>query len=148
MKVWAWVAGILAGVGIIALLAAGADDRTYAGRQREGIAELSAQSLVSAPSGVGVDVTLSIAAANSITPPDVKSAIEQVQQLWIDAATQEGEQAKATLEQARDQLQDAIDSTEDAAADTSNDADRQRLLILVQLLERIEAVIQFRIDQL
>jgi hypothetical protein len=146
MKVWAWIAGILAGVGIVALLASGADDRTYAGRQREGLAERSAQSLVVAPPGVGADVTLSIATEDNVTPPDVRSSLEQVQQLLATAATQEGDQAKATLEQARDQLQTAIDATEDAAADTSNDANRQRLLVLAQLLERIEEVIQLRID--
>ncbi len=148
MKLWGWVAGILAGLAIVALLASGADDRSFGGRQREGIAERSAQSLVAAPSGAGVDVTLTIAAEASITPPDVKSSIEQVQQLWATASTQQGDEAKATLQQASDQLQSAIDSTENAAADSSNDAERQRLLVLAMLLERIEAVIQFRIDLL
>ncbi len=148
MKIWAWVAGLLAVVAVVALLALGADDRTFGGRQREGLAERSAQSLVVAPSGVGVDVTLAIAADASITPPDVESSIKQVQQLWATASTQQGDEAKATLQQASDQLQSAIDSTENAAADSSNDAERQRLLVLAMLLERIEAVIQFRIDLL
>jgi hypothetical protein len=148
MGIWAWVAGIIAGVAIIFLVAYGDDDRTFAGRDREGLSERNAQSLEAAPVSVGTDVTLDIAVADSVTPPEVKSSLEQVQQLLATAAGQEGDEAKTTLQQAQETLGGAIDATNDVIGDTSNDATKYRLLTLVHLLERIETVIQTRLEQL
>ena len=147
MSVWAWVAGVVALAAIIFLVATGDDDRTFAGRNREAIEERSAQALVAAPHSVGAEVTLGIAVTDEDTPPEIRSLLEQVQQLLATAATQPDDQAKATLEQAQDALNAAIDATRDAADDTSNDATRIRLLTLAHLLEQIETVIQARLDQ-
>lgn len=146
MRVWHWIAGILAAVGIIVLIATGSDDRTFAGRDREAIEERSAQAMLAVPAGAGAEASLSVVTANKVAPPDVKSSLEDVQRLLATAATQQPDQAKATLEQAQAALKDAIDSTRDAAADTSNDVTRIRLLTLAHILERIEFQIQLRLD--
>jgi hypothetical protein len=148
MSVWAWIAGIIAGVGIIFLIGSGDDDPLIAGRDREAFEERSAQALVPAPVAVGADVTLTFATADSVTPPDVKSSLEQVRQLLATAASQPPDQAKTTLEEAKTTLNGAIDATKDAADDTSNDATRLHLLALAHLLERIELAIQLGIDRL
>ena len=147
MGIWAWIAGIIAGVAIIFLVAYGDDDRSYAGRDRESLSERNAQALEAAPAAVGAEVTVGLAIIDSDTPPEIKSSLEQVQQLLATAASQEGDEAKTTLGQAQETLQSAIDATKDAADDTSNDATKIRLLTLAHLLERIETVIQIRLDR-
>ena len=148
MRVWAWIAGILAGIGLIVLLGWGDDGRAVAGRDREAFEERSTQALVPAPVAVGTDVTLNLAVTSSETPPEVKTSLEQVQSLLATAASQSGDQAKVTLQQADDTLKNAIDATNDAADDTSNDVTRLHLLALAQLLERISTVIQIQIERL
>ena len=104
--------------------------------------------LLAAPTGTGAGVTISITAANDVVPADVKSSLEQVQQLLAAADNAPPDQARQSLQEAQDVLNDAIDSTEDAAADTSNDATRIRLLAIAHQLKRIENVIELRIEQL
>ena len=148
MRVWAWIAGILAGIGLIVLLGWGDDGRAVAGRDREAFEERSAQVLVPAPAAVGTDVTLSYAVTSSSTPAEVKTSLEQVRNLLATAASQTGDQAKVTLQQADDTLKSAIDATNDAADDTSNDVTRLHLLALGRLLDRISTVIQIHLEQL
>ena len=148
MKVWAWIAGILAGIGLIVLLGWGDGGRTVAGREREAFAERSAQVLVPAPAAVGTDVTLNIVVADPATPSEVKTSLENVQAVLATAASQSGDQKKETLQQANDSLEFAIESTNDAADDTSNDVKRLHLLALAQLLERISTVIEVQIERL
>jgi hypothetical protein len=148
MKVWAWIAGILAGIGLIVLMGWGDGGRTVAGRDREAFAERSAQVLVPAPAAVGTDVTLNVVVADSATPSEVKTSLEQVQGLLATAASQSGDQKKATLQQADDTLKIAIDATKDAAKNTSNDVTKLHLLVLAQLQEQISNVIQIQIEPL
>jgi len=148
MKAWAWIAGILAGIGLIILVGWGDGGRTVAGRDREAFAERSAQVLVPAPAAVGTGVTLNFVVADSATPAEVKTSLEQVHSLLATAATQSGDQAKVTLQQADDQLSIAIDATKDAAKNTSNDVTKLHLLVLAQLQERISNVIQIQIERM
>src|SRR6478609_1957864 len=148
MRAWAWIAGILAGVGLIVLVGWGDGGRFIAGRDREAFEERSAQALVPAPAAVGTDVTLNFVVADSVTPPEVKSSLEHVQNLLATAASQPADQAKVTLQQANDELESAIDATKDAADDTSNEVTRLHLFALAQLLERISTVIQIQIERL
>ena len=148
MRVWAWIAGILAGVGLIILLGWGDGGRTIAGRDREAFAERSAQVLMPAPAAVGTDVTLNFVVVDDSTPSEVKTSLGNVQALLATAASQSGDQRKATLQQADDQLNIAIDATKDAAKNTSNDVTKLHLLVLAQLQERISTVIQIQIERL
>jgi hypothetical protein len=148
MSARAWVVVLVAAAAIVGFIVLGGEDRMASGRGREGTEERSAQALLAAPSGTGAGVTISITAANEVIPADVKSSLEQVQQLIAAADDAPPEQARQSLQEAQDVLNDAIDSIEDAAADTSNDATRVRLLAIAHQLRRIENVIELRIDQL
>jgi hypothetical protein len=148
MSARAWTVVIVAGLAIVALLVFGDEDRMASGRAKEGTQERASQALLAAPTGAGAGVTISITTANEGLPEDVKGSLEQVQQLLEAAETQSPEQAKATFEEARELVQQASDSTRDAADDTSNEATRARLIAFARTLDRIEAAIQLRIDQL
>jgi hypothetical protein len=148
MSARAWVVVLVAAAAIVGLVILGGEDRMASGRAREGTEERSAQALLPAPTGAGAGVTISITKENEAVPEDVRSSLEQVQQLLAAADDEPPDQAKQTLQEAQDVLNDAIDSTVDAATDTSNDATRVRLLAIAHQLKRIENVIELRIEQL
>jgi hypothetical protein len=148
MSVWGWIAGILAGVGIVFLIAYGDDDNQIAGRQREAFNEQTAQSFVTGPEAYGSEEAISLVLNDQYLPDDLKGTLDEVRQLVATAASQPAEQAKPTLEQAVEKLGPAIDSIEQAADDTSNDATRMGLLRLALVLTKVEDLIQARLDRL
>jgi hypothetical protein len=142
------VAGILAALAIFILVAYGSEGRDFSGREREGIDERGAQTLIGVPVGLGVDPALTLVIDRQMPPEEVAALLQEVRDLWATAAGQPPDQAKATLEQAIDKLDTALDEIEQAADDTSNDRDRIVLLRLHRVLERVKDVLQDRVDAL
>jgi len=148
MGVWGWVAGIVAGAAIIGLLAVGDNDHDFFGRDREALFEGPPQALISAPAAIGAEAAMTIVVAQGEAPPEVAPTLEEVRQLLATAAGQPADQAKPTLEQAQEKLNGAIDQVEQAADDTSNDVKKIRYLRLALILNRVEDLIQIRLDRL
>jgi len=148
MSVWTWVAGIVGGAAIVILLVVGDDDHDFSGRDREALFEGPPQALISAPAAIGAEQAMTIVVAQEEAPAEVQPSLEEVRQLLATAATQSPEEAKPTLQQAKDTLNGAIDQIEAAADDTSNDLTKIRLLRLALVLNRVEDLIQIRLDRL
>jgi GAF domain-containing protein len=148
MSVWTWVAGIVGGAAIVILLVVGDEDHNFSGRDREALFEGPPQALISAPAAIGAEQAMTIVVAQEEAPAEVQPLLEEVRQLLATAATQSPEEAKPTLQQAKDTLNGAIDQIEAAADDTSNDLTKIRLLRLALVLNRVEDLIQIRLDRL
>ncbi len=148
MGVWGWIAGGLAGAAIIALLITGDGDHNFFGRDREALFEGPPQALISAPAAIGAEHAMTIVVAQDEAPPEVAPSLEEVRQLLETAAGQPPDEAKPTLEQAKATLNDAIDQIEKATEDTSNDLKKIRLLRLALILNKVEDLIQIRLDRL
>jgi GAF domain-containing protein len=148
VSVWGWIAGILAGAAIIGLLVVGDDDHSFSGRDREALFAGPPQALISAPAAIGAEQAMTIVVTQGQAPPEVAPTLEEVRQLLATAAGQPTDQAKATLEQAQAKLKTAIDQVEKDADDTSNDVTKIRLLRLALILNRVEDLIQIRLDRL
>jgi len=148
MGVWGWIVGILAGAAIILLMVFGDGDHQFFGRDREALFEGPPQALISAPAAIGAEGAMTVVVAQEQAPQDVQPLLAQVQELLATAASQSPEQAKPTLQQAIDTLNDAIDRVDAAADDTSSDVTKIRLLRLGIILNRIEDLIQIRLDRL
>ncbi len=148
MGVWGWIAAVLAGAGIILLLTIGDGDHDFFGRDREALFEGPPQALISAPAAIGAETAMTIVVDQEQAPAEVQPALEEVRQLLATAATQSPDQAKPTLQQAKDTLNAAIDQIDEAADDTSNDLTKIRLLRLSLVLNRVEDLIQIRLDRL
>jgi hypothetical protein len=148
MGVWGWIAGILAGAAIIGILAVGDEDHDFFGRDRDALFEGPPQALISAPAAIGAEHAMTIVVAQDEAPPEVAPTLEEVKQLLATAAGQPPEQAKPTLEQAQEKLNGAIDQIDQAADDTSNDVKKIRLIRLSLILNRVEDLIQIRLDRL
>jgi len=148
MGVWGWIVGILAGAAIILLMVFGDGDHQFFGRDREALFEGPPQALISAPAAIGAEGAMTVVVAQEQAPQDVQPLLAQVQELLATAASQSPEQAKPTLQLAIDTLNDAIDRVDAAADDTSSDVTKIRLLRLGIILNRIEDLIQIRLDRL
>ena len=148
MGVWGWVAGIVAGAAIVGILVVGDNDHDFFGRDREALFEGPPQALISAPAAIGAETAMTIVVRQGEAPAEVQPTLEEVKELLTTAAGQPPEQAKPTLEQAQEKLNGAIDQIEQAADDTSNDVKKIRLLRLAMILNRVEDLIQIRLDRL
>jgi hypothetical protein len=148
MSVWTWVAGIVGGAAIVILLVVGDDDHEFSGRDREALFEGPPQALISAPAAIGAEQAMTIVVDQRQAPAEVQPSLDEVRQLLATAATQSPDEAKPTLQQAKDTLNAAIDQVEAAADDTSNDLTKIRLLRLTYVLNRVEDLIQIRLDRL
>ena|SRR5215213_4885556 len=148
MSVWTWVAGIVGGAAIVILLVVGDEDHEFFGRDREALFEGPPQALISAPAAIGAEQAMTIVVDQRQAPAEVQPSLDEVRQLLATAATQSSDEAKPTLQQAKDTLNAAIDQVEAAADDTSNDLTKIRLLRLTFVLNRVEDLIQIRLDRL
>jgi len=148
MGIWGWIVGVIAGAAVVVLLIVGDGDHDFFGRDREALFEGPPQALISAPAAVGAEQAMTVVVNQKQAPAEVQPLLEEVQQLLATAATQSPDQAKPTLQQAQETLNGAIDQVEKAAKDTGNDVTKIRLLRLGLLLNRVEDLIETRLDRL
>jgi hypothetical protein len=148
MRIWAWVAGILAGVGLLVLIGSGADGRNFSGRDRSAIYSHSAMTVPQIPAVVSPDQAIGVVLEENVVPTSIASSLGDIQLMLATAAKQTGDEAKATYQQAYDQLQVVIDQVNQEADDTSNDATQIQLIRLSQTLENVQSVIEAKIVRL
>ena len=137
-----YVAGILAALGILLLLAYGGES-DVSGRDREGFEEGPAQPLVAAPASDPAPViTVVEEQGRDRLPADAAAQLSEVRDLLVSAAEQPPEQARPALEEALGKLDSATAQIETAARETDNRVTKLRLLRLQHALQAVrEAVV-------
>ena len=137
-----YVAGILAAIGILLLLAYGGES-DVSGREREGFEEGPAQALVAAPASDPAPViTVVEEQGRDRLPADAAAQLSEARDLLDSAADQPPEQARPALEEALGKLDSAVAQIETAARETDNRVTKLRLLRVQHALEAVrEAVV-------
>jgi hypothetical protein len=148
MRPWAIVVAVIAGLGILFLIANGSDGRDFSGRDRDAINERALQPLAALPVGLGPAPAIEIVQRKPQLPPDTATLLDEARNLVNSADGQPADQAKAALEQAIDKLDAALDQIDDAADDESNDLVRLRLREIQIALERVRDVLEDRLEHL
>src|SRR5215207_2160682 len=114
MRPWAIVVAVIAGLGILFLIANGSDGRDFSGRDRDAINERTLQPLAALPVALGPEPAISIVQQKPQLPSETAAILDEVRSLVSSAEGQPAEQAKPSLEQAIDKLDLAIDQIDDA----------------------------------
>jgi hypothetical protein len=137
-----YVAGILAAIGILLLLANGGES-DVSGREREGFEEGPAQALVAAPAADPAPViTVVEEQGRDRLPTETLAQLTEVRDLLTGAAGQSPEQARPALDEAVGKLDSATAQIETAARETDNRVTKLRLLRLQHVLQAVrEAVV-------
>jgi hypothetical protein len=148
MRPWAIVVAVIAGLGILFLIANGSDGRDFSGRDRDAINERTLQPLVALPVALGPEPAIAIVQQKPQLPSETTALLDEARNLVSSAEGQPADQAKPALEQAIDKLDDAIDQIDDAAEDESNDLVRLRLLEIHLVLEKVRDVLEDRLEHL
>ena len=139
-----YVAGILAAIGILLLLASGGES-DVSGREREGFEEGPAQALVAAPaSDPATTITVVEEQGRDRLPADAAAQLSEARDLLDSAADQPPEQARPALEEALGKLDSATAQIETAARETDNRVTKLRLLRLQHALEAVREAVVIR----
>jgi hypothetical protein len=140
-----YVAGILAALGILLLLANGGEGEV-SGREREGFEEGPAQALVAAPAADPAPViTVVEEQGRDRLSAETLAQLTEVRDLLTGAAGQSPEQAQPVLEQAHERLDSALSQVETDVDEAPDHLTRFRLLHLQRVLEAIQASIEARL---
>ena len=139
-----YVAGILAALGILLLLAYGGES-DVSGREREGFEEGPAQALVAAPAADPAPViTVVEEQGRDRLPAETLAQLTEVRELLIGAAGQSPEQARPTLEEASGKLDALLSQVETAVDEAPDQLSKIRLLHVQRVLEAIQTSIEAR----
>jgi hypothetical protein len=137
-----YVAGILAAIGILLLLAYGSEGEV-SGREREGFEEGPAQALVAAPAADPAPViTVVEEQGRDRLPAETLAQLAEVRDLLTGAADQSPEQAQPALEEASGKLDGALSQVETAVDEAPDQLTKIRLLHLQRVLEAIQTSIE------
>jgi hypothetical protein len=137
-----YVAGILAAIGILLLLAYGGESEV-SGREREGFEEGPAQALVAAPAADPAPViTVVEEQGRDRLPAETLAQLAEVRDLLTGAADQSPEQAQPALEEASGKLDGALSQVETAVDEAPDQLTKIRLLHLQRVLEAIQTSIE------
>jgi hypothetical protein len=148
MRPWAIVVAVIAGLGILFLIANGSDGRDFSGRDRDAINERTLQPLAALPVAIGPEPAITIVQRIPQLPSETSTLLDEVRNLVTSTEGQPADQAKPALEQAIDKLDTAIDQVEDAANDESNDLVRLRLREIQLALEKVRDVLEDQLEHL
>jgi hypothetical protein len=139
-----YVAGIIAALGILLLLAYGGES-DVSGREREGFEEGPAQALVAAPA---VDpapvITVVEEQGRDRLPAETLAQLAEVRDLLTSAAGQSPEQARPALEESSGKLDALLNQVETAVDEAPDQLTKIRLLHLQRVLEAIQTSIEAR----
>src|ERR671913_561581 len=134
-----YVAGILAAIGILLLLAYGGES-DGSGREGGGFEEGPAQALVAAPAADPAPViTVVEEQGRERLPAETLAQLTEVRDLLTGAEGQSPEQAQPALEQAHERLDSALSQVETDVDEAPDQLTRIRLLHLQRVLEAIQA---------
>jgi hypothetical protein len=139
------VAGIIAAIGILLLLAYGGES-DVSGREREGFEEGPAQALVAAPVVDPAPVITTVEEqGRDRLPAETLSPLTEVRDLLAGTAGQSPEQAQPALDEAAGKLDGVLSQVETAVDEAPDQLTKIRLLHLQRVLEAIQASIESRL---
>lgn len=129
MRGWAYIFGVLAAVGIVALLITDnrVDGETVAPQADNTTSELSAGSFQAAISLLSPVTSIQMLIAGGTLPPEAEAPLNEAATQYQQALTVPPTEAAVLLEQSLASLNDAEAIVESAAEDASNQASQEAL---------------------